>query len=326
MKKIIVMMMLLFMSAPIVICAETRTAPVPPLAKPEKSSVPEEFKAEKVNIQIMSNQNDTDEDECTSGGIDFKPYMKDLQKSIKRNWMPPKDKVSRTVVLIFSIGKQGELLDCKIHTSSRNKASDKAAIDAVKRTAPFKPLPEEYKEEKIDIQFTFDYNVWGQNSSYVNLPKGLLYCRLSDNSPSKLTQSSLQDKAKKKMFESYMKNVTNMLEAIKYEGDKASLVRIKFSINKDGLVKNAKVNASTGNSEFNKYILSQVKDMEFGEIPKELGLEMIPAEYQFDNYTYDLGLAQQLYKSSGSMDIITGSSVVGATSLFGLLMLKLFGI
>ena len=40
-------------------------------------------------------------------------------------------------------------------------AADRAALNAVEVTAPFRPLPAEFKGQYIDIQFTFDYNVFG---------------------------------------------------------------------------------------------------------------------------------------------------------------------
>jgi TonB family protein len=92
---------------------------------------------------------------------DFGPYMRDLQRRIKFNWNPPKGNESKRVVLLFKIAKNGQLLSCKVHKSSGLPAADQAAINAVKLTAPFRPLPAEYKGTSIDIQFTFDYNVFG---------------------------------------------------------------------------------------------------------------------------------------------------------------------
>ena len=92
---------------------------------------------------------------------DFGPYMKELQRRIKMNWDPPKGNESKRVVLLFSIARDGRLLNVKVHRSSGLPAADKAAIDAVKLTAPFRPLPPEYKRNRVDIQFTFDYNVFG---------------------------------------------------------------------------------------------------------------------------------------------------------------------
>lgn len=92
---------------------------------------------------------------------DFGPYMRELQRRIKINWNPPKGNESKRVVLLFKIAKDGRLLSCSVFKSSGLPSSDKAALDAVKLTAPFKPLPAEFKGSSIDIQFTFDYNVFG---------------------------------------------------------------------------------------------------------------------------------------------------------------------
>ncbi len=92
---------------------------------------------------------------------DFGPYMKELQRRIKMNWDPPKGNESKRVILLFSIARDGRLLRVDVHRSSGLPAADKAAVDAVKLTAPFRPLPPEYKNDSVDIQFTFDYNVFG---------------------------------------------------------------------------------------------------------------------------------------------------------------------
>lgn len=92
---------------------------------------------------------------------DFGPYMRELQRRIKMNWDPPKGDESKRVVLLFKIAKDGRLLSCQVFKSSGLPSADKAAINAVQATAPFRPLPAEYKNQSIDIQFTFDYNVFG---------------------------------------------------------------------------------------------------------------------------------------------------------------------
>lgn len=92
---------------------------------------------------------------------DFGPYMKELQRRIKLNWDPPQGNESKRVVLLFTIARDGRLLNIKIHKSSGLQAADNAAINAVKLTAPFRPLPPDYRNNSIDIQFTFDYNVFG---------------------------------------------------------------------------------------------------------------------------------------------------------------------
>ncbi len=92
---------------------------------------------------------------------DFGPYMRELQRRIKMNWDPPKGNESKRVILLFKIAKDGRLLSVRVSKSSGIQAADRAAISAVELTAPFKPLPPEFRGSSVDIQFTFDYNVFG---------------------------------------------------------------------------------------------------------------------------------------------------------------------
>lgn len=91
----------------------------------------------------------------------FAPYMRELQSRIKYNWDPPKGNESKRVVLMFRIAKNGQLLSNRVSKSSGMAVADRAALNAVEVTAPFKPLPAEFRGQYIDIQFTFDYNVFG---------------------------------------------------------------------------------------------------------------------------------------------------------------------
>lgn len=93
--------------------------------------------------------------------VDFGPYMRDLQRRIKANWNPPQGNESKRVILLFTIAKDGRLLGVKVYKSSGLQAADRAAVSAVEMTAPFKPLPSGYTRNSVDIQFTFDYNVFG---------------------------------------------------------------------------------------------------------------------------------------------------------------------
>lgn len=93
---------------------------------------------------------------------DFAPYMKELQSEIKKNWTPPQGQdSSKRVVLLFSISKEGRLLNVKVKNSSGIKEIDDSAVKAVELTAPFKALPPEFNGRKVDIEFTFDYTVFG---------------------------------------------------------------------------------------------------------------------------------------------------------------------
>lgn len=92
---------------------------------------------------------------------DFGPYMAELQRRIKRNWQPPRKSQSKRVVVLFTVAKDGRLLNMRVNRSSGEPDADNAAISAVQLSAPFRPLPSEFSGGSIDIQFTFDYNVFG---------------------------------------------------------------------------------------------------------------------------------------------------------------------
>ncbi len=92
--------------------------------------------------------------------VDFGPYMADLQRRIKRAWFPPKGQESRRVVVIFKIHSDGSLSHLRLDHTSGMAIADNAALKAVENAAPFRPLPAGAPTD-VDIQFTFDYNVFG---------------------------------------------------------------------------------------------------------------------------------------------------------------------
>jgi TonB family protein len=89
---------------------------------------------------------------------DFGPYMAELQRRIKRAWYPPKGD-SKRIVVIFKIDRGGVLSNLHIERASGVAFADQAALKAVENAAPFPPLPA-HSPDDVDIQFTFDYNVF----------------------------------------------------------------------------------------------------------------------------------------------------------------------
>jgi TonB family protein len=92
--------------------------------------------------------------------IDFGPYMANLQRNIKHNWYPPKGNESKRVVVLFQILKNGKLANLRLDHSSGIAKVDQAALKAIETAAAnFQALPEG-APANVDIQFTFDYNVF----------------------------------------------------------------------------------------------------------------------------------------------------------------------
>lgn len=158
---------------------------------------------------LLYNGEPTNEKYISPDGVDLAPYMRELQRQIKSNWVPPKFGFSARVILVFTIEKDGRLSKSSVYKSSGFTAADEAAIEALKKAAPFKPLPAEYKSNSVDIHFTFDYHIWGYNNSLRNTSELLhsatmgedlqksrqpYYYEDLDNTLSVLRRSSIREK------------------------------------------------------------------------------------------------------------------------------------
>lgn len=96
----------------------------------------------------------------SSQDVDFGPYMANLQRQIKRNWFPPKGTTSDRIQVLFRVSREGEVSNLHIMTPGLSEESSRAALDAVSRAAEnFGQLPAS-APEFVDIEFTFDYNVF----------------------------------------------------------------------------------------------------------------------------------------------------------------------
>lgn len=96
---------------------------------------------------------------------DFGPYIAELQRRIRRNWAPPVEDRSKRVVALFKVSRDGRLLSLRLQQSSGSPAADQAALAAVRASAPFKQLPPNYRGNDIDVQFIFDYEIYGHGSA-----------------------------------------------------------------------------------------------------------------------------------------------------------------
>lgn len=91
--------------------------------------------------------------------VDFGPYMAELQRRIKRAWFPPKSHESDRVQVVFKVHSNGTMSSLRLLEESDFAESNQAAMKAIQNAAPFRPLPDG-APQVVDIQFTFDYNVF----------------------------------------------------------------------------------------------------------------------------------------------------------------------
>lgn len=86
--------------------------------------------------------------------VDFSYYISDVESRIKRQWHPLSQDEFKIVVFL-KIDKNGNLLSQSILYSSATNKENQNALNAVRSASPFKPLPSNYQEPSVDVEFTF---------------------------------------------------------------------------------------------------------------------------------------------------------------------------
>ena len=98
-------------------------------------------------------------------GVDFTAYVGGATMAIKRKWSfiipdAAKQGVKGKVILEFEIKQDGTILNGPdVKLSSGTSLLDEAALEAVRLSAPFAPLPNEFKGPSIRLRMIFLYNL-----------------------------------------------------------------------------------------------------------------------------------------------------------------------
>ncbi|MBZ5570430.1 MAG: TonB family protein [Acidobacteriia bacterium] len=101
----------------------------------------------------------------TGGGGDFGTryawYVRVVQQKVSENWLKyevdPGITDARRVYLTFDIGRDGHPGNVQIEQSSGVPSLDQSAVRALLRIDTFGPLPPDYSENKVSVEFWFDY-------------------------------------------------------------------------------------------------------------------------------------------------------------------------
>ncbi len=86
----------------------------------------------------------------------YDDYKKDIESRIDLTWLPEKSQDSREhqIKVVFMIASNGNVQNLSLLSSSGDKKLDAAAIEAIKKAAPFKALPET-APKLLDVQYIF---------------------------------------------------------------------------------------------------------------------------------------------------------------------------
>jgi TonB family protein len=93
------------------------------------------------------------------GGFEYDFYLAVVQSKVEQNFRPPPGLRSGSMATIsFSIQKNGTLANINLAKSSGNLLIDQAAERAVRAAGRFPPLPAQYEQGQLDINFEFVVN------------------------------------------------------------------------------------------------------------------------------------------------------------------------
>jgi len=97
-------------------------------------------------------------------GVDFGPYLARIVLIVKRNWysmIPESARLGEKgrVAVVFEILKDGSVPQLRLVASSGAEPLDRAAVNGVRASIPFPPLPDEFTGNHLVLQFIFLYNL-----------------------------------------------------------------------------------------------------------------------------------------------------------------------
>lgn len=95
--------------------------------------------------------------------IKYISYFASIKRKIELVWTFP-DAAKRAgiqgdVVVNFAIARNGELESAEIVRSSGHRVLDEEALDSIRRSAPFNPIPAEYSIPTLEIRAHFVYEI-----------------------------------------------------------------------------------------------------------------------------------------------------------------------
>lgn len=128
--------------------ARSQTSPAPALCNPDTF-------APGTPLEVLSD----------ISGVDFQAYVKDMVRSIRRNWYavipagarPPLN-TKGCVTIEFAVERDGRLAGMKLVQSSGDATLERAAWAGITTSSPFRPLPEQFTGESLALRFHFHYN------------------------------------------------------------------------------------------------------------------------------------------------------------------------
>jgi periplasmic protein TonB len=86
-------------------------------------------------------------------------YLGKLRQHLERKKINPRSRRTGTVVVRFSVGREGEIITREVVTSSGSSVLDKAAVASIDKAAPFPVRPQDMSDEPLVVSVPFRFSV-----------------------------------------------------------------------------------------------------------------------------------------------------------------------
>ncbi len=93
----------------------------------------------------------------------YHPYTKVIKEKIYNSWIYPlsaqQNFIQGSLLIVFRLDKNGNLIDCNIEKSSGHEILDTQALKAIRLANPFPPFPENITVQLLNINASFVYQL-----------------------------------------------------------------------------------------------------------------------------------------------------------------------
>ena len=93
----------------------------------------------------------------------YHPYTKVIKEKIFNSWVYPlsaqQNFIQGSLLIVFRLDKNGNLVDCNIDRSSGHEILDTQALKAIRLANPFPPFPENITVQLLNINASFTYQL-----------------------------------------------------------------------------------------------------------------------------------------------------------------------
>jgi len=197
----------------------------------------------------------------TESGKDPDGYLEKIQKTITNNWKHSQTFYGRTKVY-FKIHRDGSISMLKIDVSSGNLEFDQSAVLAVKRSSPFRPLPKGFTNEFLGVYYWF-------NSNQDNAIQKITFVNTNQDFP----------------FNWYLQYICNHTEPNWFNPKNITgKALVLISIERDGNLKEARIQTSSGDPLFDSSTLTAIKrTFPVPHLPNGYKNDLLQFSLQFSN-------------------------------------------